>query len=99
MFKQRFQNFLFNGEEKMNLLHELHERIVDFLLSLPKILDNNSQQALIYSAGLDHRLQSRITIGGSADKFVRLLIPTLLDYGKLKDGRNTLEAVLEAAKS
>lgn len=83
----------------MSLPQELHNKIVDFLLSLPNIHDNNMQRALIYSAGLDSQLQHQITIDGPPAQFVRLLVSTLLDYGKLEDGRHALEAVLEAARN
>lgn len=83
----------------MDLSQELRNKIVEFLLSLPNMDDRNAQRALFYSAGLDPQLQHRITIDGPPAQFVQLLVSTLLDYGKLKDGRHALEAVLEAAKN
>ena len=81
----------------MDLPVELNRKIVDFLTSLPNIDDNNMQRVLIYSSGLDEELQHQIQFGNSAAQFSQLLVSTLRKYGKLKDGRNALVAVLEAA--
>ncbi|MCP4370128.1 MAG: hypothetical protein GY797_18745 [Deltaproteobacteria bacterium] len=78
---------------------ELNNKIVEFLKSLPNIHDSNSQRALLLIAGLDTELQDQIYFSGPPAQFFQLLIPTLLSYGKLKDGRNAVEAVLEAAKN
>lgn len=83
----------------MDLPVSLHEKIVDFLTSLPQIHNDKTQQALVYSAGLDPQLQKQIVFGGSALQFVQGLVETLYKYKMLKDGRNALEAILEAAKS
>jgi hypothetical protein len=83
----------------MGLPVELNNKIVEFLKSLPNIHDSNSQRALLLGAGLDSELQGQIYFSGSPAQFFQLLIPTLLSYGKLKDGRDALEAVLEAAKN
>lgn len=83
----------------MDLPVSLHEKIVDFLTSLPQIHNDKTQQALIYSAGLDPQLQKQIVFGGSALQFVHELVVTLYNYKMLKDGRYALEAILEAAKS
>ena len=76
----------------------LHQKIVDFLTSLPNIDDSSTQRALIYGAGLDEDLQHQIHFVGSATQFFQLLVPILSKYGKLIDGRNALESVLESAK-
>ncbi len=77
---------------------ELHDKIATFLTAIPNIHDHNTQKALIYSASLDQRLQQQIDITGAPAQFVQVLIVTLKDYGRLEDGRNALEALLEAAK-
>ncbi len=83
----------------MEIPSALRQKIVDFLLSIPNINDNKSQQALIYDAGLDRRLQFQINFGGSSIQFFQLLVSTLIQYGTLKNGRNALEAVLDSAKN
>ncbi len=82
----------------MKLPSELHNKIVNFLTLLPNIEDEKSRQALINRASLDDRLQRRISVAGSAEQFSQTLVPTLVRYGKLEDGRDALVAVLEAAK-
>ena len=83
----------------MELPFVLHDKITDFLLSIPDIQNSTSQQALIYRAGLDLQLQNQILFGKSSIQFVSLLIQTLLNYGRLSDGRYGLEAILESAKN
>lgn len=78
---------------------QLRSKIVNFLTSLPNIHDSNSQRALIYHAGLDDELQAQITLGRPSGEFFSLLVATLTEYGQLHDGRNAIEAVLEAAKT
>ncbi len=73
---------------------ELNNKIVEFLKSLPNIHDSNSQRALLLTAGLDTELQDQIYFSGPPTQFFQLLIPTLLSYGTLQDGRDALEAVL-----
>ncbi len=76
----------------------LNKEIVVFLLSLPNIDNSNSQRSLLYSAGLDKKLIHQISIGGSTDQFIHLLVHTLITYGTLEDGQNALVALLETAK-
>lgn len=83
----------------MGLPVELNNKIVEFLKSLPNIHDSNSQRALLLGAGLDSGLHDQIYFSGPPAQFFQLLIPTLLSYGTLKDGRDALEAVLEVAKN
>ena len=83
----------------MKLSLNLQKKVIEFLLSLPNISDSDSQKALIYQAGLDSELQAQILFGRSTAQFVPLLVLTLSKYGKLKDGRYALEAILVAAKS
>lgn len=82
----------------MDLPFELNKEIVDFLTSLPNINDSNGQQTLIHRAALDEQLQRQIKFPGSAVQFFDLLVPVLVRYGQLEDGRDALEAVLESAK-
>lgn len=82
----------------MEISLTLYEKIVDFLLSLPNIQDGDSQRAFVYYAKLDRELQAQIPFGKPPLQFIPLLIAILLDYGRLKDGRSPVEAILEAAK-
>ncbi len=83
----------------MQLSYTLNKRIVDFFISLPGINDSNTQQALIQSAGLDSSLLSQIRFNAPSVQFFQLLVPALLQYGRLGDGREALAAVLLAAKA
>lgn len=76
----------------------LHQKLIDFLLSLPNIYDKGTQQALINSACLDNQLKSQINFSGSPEQFFKLLLPTLHNYGRLEDGRYAFQALLEATK-
>ncbi len=75
------------------------QQIIEFLIMIPNIHDKNAQRALIYSAGLDPQLQHQIDFATSAAQFVKGLVPTLVNYGQLQDGRHALTAVLEATKN
>ena len=83
----------------MVLPAELNKEIIDFLTSLPSIEGSDAQQTLINGASLDSQLQSQIKYPGSPAQFINLLVPQLIRYGELKDGRNALEAVLESARN
>ena len=76
----------------------LHQKIIEFLTSLPNIHESSMQRVLIYNAELPPQLQNQIGIGTPPTQFVQLLISTLNDYGKLEDGRYALETILESAK-
>jgi len=82
----------------LELPFELRQKITKFLTSLPNINDSTSQRAFVYSAGLDTNVQNQLSFGAPVAQFVQVLVTTLSSYSKLKDGRNALEAVLEAAK-
>ena len=82
----------------MTLPANLHKEVVDFFISLPNIKDSNGRKAFIQGAVLDAQLQSQIDFSVPPVQFFQLLIPRLIEYGQLEDGRNALEAVLEAAK-
>lgn len=77
---------------------ELRRQIIDFFMSLPNIYDPNTPRALIQSADLDPQLLGQIHFGGPPVQFFQLLLPTLMQYGRLQDGRHALQAVLEAAQ-
>lgn len=53
---------------------------------------------MVFSAGLDDKLQQQISFTASPFQFSQLLVATLARYGILADGRDALEAVLETAK-
>ena len=53
---------------------------------------------MVYSASLDKALKDEIMFDCPTSEFCQLLVSTLVDYGKLGDDRDALEAVLEAAK-
>lgn len=61
--------------KKSNLPPPLRQKITDFLITLPTINDSPGQQAFVYSAGLDHKLQSELNLGIlTTQQFVRLLV-------------------------
>lgn len=67
--------------------------------SIPSFLDNaQSQTAFMNRASLEANLEQQITFGGNASQFCPLLVRALSDYGRMRDGRYALDAVLEAAK-
>ncbi|MCP4404742.1 MAG: hypothetical protein GY801_46505 [bacterium] len=75
----------------------LRRRIVEFLTSLPAI-DDNMQKSLIYRASLDPELLHQIQLNIPPEQFAQQLVSILGSYGMLEDGRDALEAVIEAAK-
>ena len=77
----------------------LHQKIVEFLTSLPNIDVHDGQRAFIKSAVLDSQLEAQIMFSGSSVQFIELLVPQLVKYGRLEDGRHALEAVLESTKN
>ena len=77
----------------------LQKRIIEFLLTLPNLHDSAQQQAFLNSAGLDPQLQQRIRVADPPSQFFHLLAPLLSQYGTLEDGRQALQAILEAAKA
>jgi hypothetical protein len=82
----------------MDLPVVLYAKIVSFLSSLPNIHDSESQRALVCSAGLESEVQNQIHFDKPTAQFVPLLVSTLLAYGKLRDGRYALEAILIAGQ-
>lgn len=82
----------------MKISARLQKEIITFLMSLPNIHDANTQRAFIYKAGLDPELQAQIPFDKPSAQFIPILVKTLLDYGKIHDGREALESLLEEAK-
>lgn len=76
----------------------LRHSIIEFLTNIPNIHDHHGQQAFLDSAGLDTALYNQLHVGEPPKQFVELIVSTLLRYGKLQNGQEALEAVLEAAK-
>jgi len=83
---------------RSTLLPELAQQIVQFLGSLPGLEKEDARRAWIYGTGLDAALQQQIQIGGAPLQFFQLLVHTVASYGKLRDGRLAIAAVLDAAK-
>lgn len=83
----------------MRLPHELNQKIVNFLLSIPNIDTIEQQKALICGAGLDIQLQSQIKYLVPPVHFAQELITICMNYGELEDGRLPLEAILVVTKN
>ncbi len=83
---------------KSGASQSLHNKIVEFLKSLPNIHEKAERRALIYSASLDKDLEDQIEFEGTTDQFCHLLVLTLARYGTLNDSRNALASVLETTK-
>ncbi len=77
---------------------EMNKKIIAFLKSVPNLQDSKAHQAFIAEIVLDKALAERLVFGQSLANFVSSLVDTLSKYGKLEDGRDSLEAALEAAK-
>ena len=82
----------------MILNAELRRNIISFLQSLPNISSEDGRLALIESAVLDEKLTAQIRFDQALALFCQRLVTTLIGYGSLQDGRDALEAVLDAAK-
>ena len=71
--------------------------IAQFFATLPHINEHlNTRKALIYRMNPDDELVRRIEFAGDTRSFCRKLTRVLTTYGKLQDGRDALDAVLEA---
>jgi hypothetical protein len=57
------------------------------------------RHALVKSTGLDERLQRQLDCDAAPAYFVPQLVDVCSRYGNLADGRDALEAVLDAAKT
>ncbi len=74
----------------------LREKIAEFLSQIPNIDTEDTRRALI--ANLDHEVQVHINCSTPVASFCQLLISTLVEYGKLENGKESLEFVLKTAK-
>ncbi len=83
----------------MVLSADLRRNIINFLQSLPNINSEDGRLALIESAVLDEKLTVQIRFDQALALFCQRLVTILIGYGSLQDGRDALEAVLDAAKS
>lgn len=79
----------------MNIAKE----IAQFLTTLPNIGNPAARRALMYQAGLDERLINQLDFEGDAYSFCHNAIAKLVKYGKLENGRDALDAVLQAAQA
>ena len=71
--------------------------IAQFFATLPHINEHlNTRKVLIYRMNPDDELVRRIEFTGETRSFCRKLTRTLITYGTMKDGRDALDAVLEA---
>lgn len=81
----------------MNLHPTLFNKLREYLMAIPDIHEHDVQQDLLTRAKLDSQVLTLIQFTPSAAGFCTSLVSTLFTYGHLKDGRNSLEAVLLAA--
>lgn len=86
------------GHYVCELPNNLNTRIIEFLESLPNLSDEVGQKAFLEEAGLDAALQKQIRLNVPLAKFVPPLVTTLMKYGRLRDGRYALHAILETSK-
>ena len=87
-----------HAEVPRHIYQALRQQIIEFLISLPNLDDANARRAFIFRAGLDPMLQMQLNVDGSLAHFATLLVHTLISYGRLRDGRHALVALLETAK-
>lgn len=88
-----------NSLKKIDMSLTLRQQIVAFLKGIPNIHDSSSQQAFLSSAGFDETLENQLYVGKPPAQFIELLVSTCLKYGRLQDGRHSLNAVLEASRA
>lgn len=77
----------------------LQEELLDILESHSAFASEQSRRAVLLRSGLDKSLTARIDFSGSPSVFLTNLIPLLMDYGKLPDGRDALAGFLEACSA
>jgi hypothetical protein len=87
-----------SGEPQIELAQELQQKILDLIASLPNMHDQITQKVLLLSAKIDQHIIQNIPLGLPPAQFAHTLVEILLREGTLADGRNALEAVLEATK-
>jgi hypothetical protein len=81
-----------------NVSVALRRELMDFFTAIPQIAAPGTAHAIIENAGLDAQLRNMIYFSGPPAQFFTLLLTTLIQYGRLEDGRHALIAVLESAK-
>lgn len=84
--------------DPQRLPKSLRKDILDFLTKLPNINRTDTQQSLISGAYLGNKITQNILYDKPPCSFFSWLIDYSKAYGLLDDGRDPLEAVLEAAK-
>ena len=77
----------------------LRSDIIEYLQKIPSIELESFRQAFLTRANLDKNLSKLIVYSGNSVQFCELLLSTLISYGQLTDGRDSVIAVLEASKS
>ncbi len=82
----------------MNLSKHLNDEIANYIESFLKTRDRYEWKSFILSVCLDDNLFNQIFFDARLTAFCQLLISELTNYGLLKDGREPLEAVLNAMK-
>lgn len=82
----------------MENVGQLRMQTAEFLEDTLALQSTPKREALIAAASLDHTLESLIDYSGSTSQFIQMLLRTLMKFGAMTDGRNPVEAVLEAAK-
>ncbi len=83
----------------MRLSGKLQNEIIELLSALPNMHDSDGQQTFIVQTALDPNLEALIQVGKPPKQFFSLLVPVLVKYGKLDNGKYAIESALEAAKT
>jgi hypothetical protein len=83
----------------MHLPQELTRDIIAFLSALPNMTDKSARDALLNSVVLDLAFQQSCDVNQPAAQFFPNLVRGLEGYGRLNDGRDSIAAILEAARS
>src|SRR2546427_13183409 len=77
---------------------EVMSGVTQLLAQHPRFGKESDVRAVLLSAGLDDQLIVQIDLSGAPFAFLASLVDTLGEYGNLADGRDALEAFLEASK-
>lgn len=77
--------------------HLMTGELVDFLCSLPSIQSRAARDTLLISAGLDPALRNSLSSDLPVGQFFAQVLDEAVKYGQLQDGRDALDAVMEAA--
>lgn len=76
---------------------EFNHKLINYIRSVPNIETVNGRRALFFTANLSE-FEHRINWEGPTSNFVELLIPELIRCGNTQDGRDPINALLEATK-